>query len=82
MANTTVAGIESADVVLLIGTNPRVESPVYNARLRKSWYDGAQVRQGRREREAVGGGGARGWRGREGEGREGGGKTEMEESEG
>lgn len=46
VANTTVAGIEQADVILLIGTNPRVESPVYNARIRKSWYDGAQVRPG------------------------------------
>jgi NADH dehydrogenase (ubiquinone) Fe-S protein 1 len=44
IANTTVAGLEAADVILLIGTNPRVESPVYNARIRKSWLDGAQVR--------------------------------------
>jgi hypothetical protein len=44
VANTTVRGIESADAILLIGTNPRAESPVYNARIRKSWYDGAQVR--------------------------------------
>lgn len=43
VANTTVAGLEAADVILLIGTNPRVESPVYNARIRKSWLDGAQV---------------------------------------
>lgn len=35
VANTTVAGLEAADVVLLIGTNPRLEAPVYNARLRK-----------------------------------------------
>ena len=33
--NTTVAGIESADAILLIGTNPRRESPVLNARIRK-----------------------------------------------
>ena len=32
LANTTIAGIERADVILLIGTNPRVESPVFNAR--------------------------------------------------
>ena len=32
LANTTVAGIEQADVILLIGTNPRLEAPVYNAR--------------------------------------------------
>lgn len=32
LANTTVAGIEQADAILLIGTNPRLEAPVYNAR--------------------------------------------------
>jgi NADH-quinone oxidoreductase subunit G len=35
--NTTIAGIEEADAVLLIGTNPRVEAPLINARLRKRW---------------------------------------------
>jgi NADH-quinone oxidoreductase subunit G len=35
--NTTIAGIEQADGVMLIGTNPRVEAPLVNARLRKSW---------------------------------------------
>jgi len=35
--NTTIAGIEQADAVLLIGTNPRLEAPVLNARLRKIW---------------------------------------------
>jgi NADH-quinone oxidoreductase subunit G len=38
--NTTIAGLESADRVLLIGTNPRVEAPLVNARLRKSWLKG------------------------------------------
>ena len=33
--NTTIAGIENADACLLIGTNPRIEAPVLNARLRK-----------------------------------------------
>ena len=32
VANTTVAGIEAADAILLIGTNPRLEAPVFNAR--------------------------------------------------
>ena len=32
LANTTVAGIEQADAILLIGTNPRLEAPVFNAR--------------------------------------------------
>jgi len=39
--NSTIAGIEAADVVLLVGTNPRLEAPVLNARLRKRWLAGA-----------------------------------------
>ncbi len=35
--NSTVAGIEDADAVLIIGSNPRRESPVLNARIRKAW---------------------------------------------
>ena len=37
--NTTIAGIEEADACLLIGTNPRWEAPVLNARLRKRWLE-------------------------------------------
>jgi len=33
--NTTIAGIEAADACLLIGTNPRHEASLVNARLRK-----------------------------------------------
>ncbi len=33
--NTSIAGIEQADACLLIGTNPRIEAPIINARLRK-----------------------------------------------
>ncbi|HEY8571228.1 NADH-quinone oxidoreductase subunit NuoG [Phenylobacterium sp.] len=39
--NSTIAGIEEADVVLLVGSNPRLEAPVLNARLRKRWLNGA-----------------------------------------
>src|SRR4029453_18663391 len=35
--NSTIAGIEDADVVLMVGVNPRLEAPVLNARLRKPW---------------------------------------------
>ncbi|HUO21426.1 MAG TPA: NADH-quinone oxidoreductase subunit NuoG [Caulobacteraceae bacterium] len=35
--NTTIAGLEQADAVMLIGTNPRLEAPLVNARLRKAW---------------------------------------------
>src|ERR1700677_2444181 len=38
--NSTLAGIEAADAILLIGTNPRVEAPVLNARFRKMWLSG------------------------------------------
>jgi NADH-quinone oxidoreductase subunit G len=35
--NSTIAGIDQADAVLLVGANPRIEAPVLNARLRKRW---------------------------------------------
>jgi len=33
--NTSIAGLEEADAILLIGTNPRHEAPLVNARIRK-----------------------------------------------
>jgi NADH-quinone oxidoreductase subunit G len=38
--NSTIAGIEHADAVLFVGTNPRLEAPVLNARFRKMWVSG------------------------------------------
>jgi NADH-quinone oxidoreductase subunit G len=38
--NATVAGIEQADAALIVGSNPRKESPVLNARIRKRWLKG------------------------------------------
>ncbi len=38
--NSTVQGIEEADALLLIGCNPRWESPVLNSRIRKRWLAG------------------------------------------
>ena len=38
--NTTIAGIERADACLLIGTNPRREAALVNARLRKRYLMG------------------------------------------
>jgi len=43
--NSTIAGLENADVVLLIGANPKLEAPVLNTRLRKQWLAG-KVRVG------------------------------------
>ncbi|WP_299812629.1 NADH-quinone oxidoreductase subunit NuoG [uncultured Roseibium sp.] len=38
--NSTIQGIEDADAIMLIGTNPRQEAPVLNARIRKRWSRG------------------------------------------
>ncbi|MGH7022404.1 MAG: NADH-quinone oxidoreductase subunit NuoG [Caulobacteraceae bacterium] len=38
--NSTIAGLEAAGALLLIGTNPRLEAPVLNARIRKMWLSG------------------------------------------
>uniref|UniRef100_A0A8C5BAR2 NADH-ubiquinone oxidoreductase 75 kDa subunit, mitochondrial n=1 Tax=Gadus morhua TaxID=8049 RepID=A0A8C5BAR2_GADMO len=37
LLNTGIAGIEEADLLLLVGTNPRYEAALVNARIRKSW---------------------------------------------
>ena len=39
--NSSIDGIEQADVILIIGSNPRIEAPVLNARIRKRWRTGA-----------------------------------------
>jgi NADH-quinone oxidoreductase subunit G len=38
--NSTIAGIEQADAIMLIGTNPRREAAVLNARIRKRYLKG------------------------------------------
>ena len=38
--NSSIAGIEQADVILLVGTNPRHEATLVNARIRKRWLRG------------------------------------------
>ena len=38
--NSTIAGIEHADAILIIGSNPRHEAAVLNARIRKRWLRG------------------------------------------
>jgi len=41
--NSTLSGVDDADAILLIGTNPRVEGPVLNARLRAQAMYGVPV---------------------------------------
>jgi len=43
VGTATIEDIDSADMIQLIGTNPRVESPVLNARIRKAWSRGANI---------------------------------------
>ncbi|XP_056007402.1 NADH-ubiquinone oxidoreductase 75 kDa subunit, mitochondrial-like isoform X2 [Ostrea edulis] len=44
LLNTGIAAVEEADLVLFIGTNPRLEAPLLNTRVRKSWiYNDLQV---------------------------------------
>ncbi len=38
-----IEDIDNAKMIQLIGTNPRVESPVLNARIRKAWTKGATI---------------------------------------
>src|SRR5215208_4524060 len=38
--NATIAGIEQADALLIVGSNPRREAAVLNARIRKRWRAG------------------------------------------
>jgi NADH-quinone oxidoreductase subunit G len=38
--NPTIAGIEQADTLLIVGSNPRKEAAILNARIRKRWRTG------------------------------------------
>ena len=38
--NSTIAGVDRADAILIVGSNPRLEAPVLNARIRKRWLKG------------------------------------------
>ena len=38
--NSTIAGIDQSDAIFVIGSNPRHEAPVLNARIRRRWLRG------------------------------------------
>ncbi len=38
--NSTIEAIDTCDAILLIGTNPRLEAPVLNSRIRRRWRNG------------------------------------------
>ncbi|KAJ3166181.1 hypothetical protein HK101_011978 [Irineochytrium annulatum] len=39
VVNSTLNGIEAADAILLVGTNPRHEAPILNTRIRKAYLN-------------------------------------------
>ncbi|MFM7623180.1 MAG: molybdopterin-dependent oxidoreductase, partial [Alphaproteobacteria bacterium] len=41
LLNTTIAGLESVDALLLVGTHPRWDAPLINARIRKRYLQNA-----------------------------------------
>ena len=43
VGTATIEDIDTAAMIQLIGTNPRVEAPVLNARIRKAWLAGAKI---------------------------------------
>ncbi|MEL6563952.1 MAG: NADH-quinone oxidoreductase subunit NuoG [Pseudomonadota bacterium] len=43
VGTAAIGDIDTADAIMLIGTNPRLEVPVLNARIRKAWSHGATV---------------------------------------
>ncbi|MEP4038154.1 NADH-quinone oxidoreductase subunit NuoG [Pseudophaeobacter sp.] len=43
VGTAAIEDIDAAGSILLIGTDPRTEAPVLNARIRQAWINGAQV---------------------------------------
>jgi len=43
VGTATIEDIDSAKMIQIIGSNPAVEAPVLNARIRKAWLNGATV---------------------------------------
>jgi NADH-quinone oxidoreductase subunit G len=45
VGNVAIEEIDTASEIILVGTNPRDEAPVLNARIRKAWANGAKVKR-------------------------------------
>ncbi|WP_341366712.1 NADH-quinone oxidoreductase subunit NuoG [Yoonia sp. BS5-3] len=43
VGNAAIEDIDDAQMILMVGTNPRIEAPVLNARIRQAWSGGARV---------------------------------------
>ncbi len=43
VGDAAIEDIDTAEMILIVGSNPRIEAPVLNARIRKAWLAGAKV---------------------------------------
>ncbi|MFS4438822.1 NADH-quinone oxidoreductase subunit NuoG [Paracoccaceae bacterium GXU_MW_L88] len=43
VGTATIADLDEAEMIQIIGCNPRIEAPVLNARIRKAWLRGADI---------------------------------------
>ncbi|NOR61968.1 MAG: NADH-quinone oxidoreductase subunit G [Rhodobacteraceae bacterium] len=43
VGTATIADLDNAEMIQLVGTNPREEAPVLNARIRSAWMRGAEI---------------------------------------
>ena len=43
VGTATIEDLDTAKAIMLIGTNPAIEAPVLNARIRKAWTQGANI---------------------------------------
>jgi len=43
VGNAAIEDIDASRAILIVGSNPRLEAPVLNARIRKAWINGADV---------------------------------------
>ena len=44
VGTASIADIDTAKTIYIIGSNPRNEAPTLNARIRKAWLNGAEVK--------------------------------------
>ena len=39
-----IEDVDTAEIIYIIGSNPRDEAPTFNARIRKAWLNGAEIK--------------------------------------
>ena len=44
VGNARIADIDRAERIVIVGSNPRTEAPVLNARIRAAWLNGAEIK--------------------------------------